>query len=373
MNKIKKASDFTIRFWKRKYSKSVIDRIIPKKHGSIALVSLSKNIYHNLALENYLAENVDLKNRNILLMWISEPCIVFGRHQNPWVECNVKEALSRDVKVVRRYSGGGCVYHDHGNLNISFITDRQRYDRKYNLTIIKNSMEKLNFNNISFEITSRHDIFVKNHLNLTESFKISGSAARLASKFSYHHCTLLFDANLDNMKLLRSNLNDLIVTKATPSIRSKCINLKNFLFEQSFDISHLITKLSEEFWRFNSVNWSSDFLYQYVNPEEDEIIKTTNKYSQELSSWDFAFGSTPKFDLLVNLENNRKIIFSIVNGHINNYLLEEISDENFIQGLNILLNTKFKRESIIEKFKTHNLINFHSQFIQLFEFFNKNI
>lgn len=96
------------------YFKSIIPH---DKEGHLALVSLSNNIHYNLALENYLAENVDLKNRSILLIWRSDKCVVYGRHQNPWIECNLREAELNSVKVARRYSGGGCVYHDLGKLN----------------------------------------------------------------------------------------------------------------------------------------------------------------------------------------------------------------------------------------------------------------
>ncbi|CAF0898006.1 unnamed protein product [Brachionus calyciflorus] len=360
----------------RNYSQDVIDKIIPKKQGSIALVSLSNNIYENLALENYISENVDLKNRNILLMWVSEPCIVFGRHQNPWLECNVKEALERSVKVVRRYSGGGCVYHDFGNLNISFITDRQRYDRQYNLTIIKNSLERLNFNNVSFEITPRHDIFVKNHNSVDESFKISGSAARLASKFSYHHCTLLFDANLENMKLLRSNLGDKITTKATPSVRSKCINLKKFLPEEKFDLNEIIKMLCEQFWKVNWNNWSSDFLFQYVNPEDELIKQATSKFSNELRNWDFSFGSTPKFDLSINLGNEKNIILTIANGLIKDYKIvgHFYNEEDQIRkGLDFLIGSKFEKENLNQLFIQNDLTSLNFVFKNLSEFFNNNI
>ena len=118
-------------------------QILPNESsGSLALFSLSKNIYTNLAFENAIAESINSKpDLSVLLMWISEPCIVYGRHQNPWLECDVKHSGEEGVEAVRRYSGGGCVYHDHGNLNISFLTNRLKFDRKTNLSIIKEGLE----------------------------------------------------------------------------------------------------------------------------------------------------------------------------------------------------------------------------------------
>ena len=36
----------------------------------------------------------------------------------------------------RRNSGGGTVYHDLGNLNISFMTSKEEYNRLKNLQLI---------------------------------------------------------------------------------------------------------------------------------------------------------------------------------------------------------------------------------------------
>ena len=42
--------------------------------------------------------------------------------------------------IVRRKSGGGTVYHDLGNINLSFITHRERHQRKDNLKFICESL-----------------------------------------------------------------------------------------------------------------------------------------------------------------------------------------------------------------------------------------
>lgn len=73
------------------------------------LVSTSKNIYENLALEDWLFENTDFQKESVLLLWRNTPCVVFGRHQNPWVECNVPYCQKHEVDLVRRKSGGKLV------------------------------------------------------------------------------------------------------------------------------------------------------------------------------------------------------------------------------------------------------------------------
>ena len=75
----------------------------------------------NLALEEHCLRNLDAAN-DYVLFYINQPSIIIGKHQNPFKECNVAYARQRGIQMVRRISGGGAVFHDHGNLNFSFIT-----------------------------------------------------------------------------------------------------------------------------------------------------------------------------------------------------------------------------------------------------------
>lgn len=122
-------------------------------------ISQSTDIYTNLALEDWLYRNFDFKSHHILMLWQSDPCVVIGRHQNPWLECNVSELpniAENGVKLARRNSGGGTVYHDNGNLNMTFFTQRERYNLKYNLEIISRSLFR-NYN-LKLNISPRNDL-----------------------------------------------------------------------------------------------------------------------------------------------------------------------------------------------------------------------
>lgn len=122
-------------------------------------ISQSKDIFTNLALEDWLYRNYDFKNHHILMLWQNDPCVVIGRHQNPWLEANVPELpniTEFGVKLARRNSGGGTVYHDNGNLNLTFFTPRERYNLKYNLEIICRSLFR-NYN-LALQITKRNDL-----------------------------------------------------------------------------------------------------------------------------------------------------------------------------------------------------------------------
>ena len=96
----------------------------------------------------------------MLLLWRNDPCVVIGRHQNPWTESNVPFLRNSNVNLARRNSGGGTVYHDLGNINFTFFTQKSEYRRKHNLEIICSAIRRLT--NLDVAINDREDIVLNN-------------------------------------------------------------------------------------------------------------------------------------------------------------------------------------------------------------------
>lgn len=103
-------------------------------------ISQSHDIFTNLALEDWLYRNSNFTNHHALLLWSNDPCVVVGRHQNPYGEANMAQLQEAGIAVARRSTGGGTVYHDRGNLNMTFYTPRERYNRNYNLNILTRAL-----------------------------------------------------------------------------------------------------------------------------------------------------------------------------------------------------------------------------------------
>jgi len=83
--------------------------------SSTASIYLSKStcIYENLAFEEWLFRNHNLdKCGEAMLIWSNTPSVVIGKHQNPWMEVDIKFLKDNNVNLARRNSGGGTVYHD---------------------------------------------------------------------------------------------------------------------------------------------------------------------------------------------------------------------------------------------------------------------
>lgn len=136
----------------KKNIKSIPDSEIRKS----VFISQSYDIFTNLALEDWFYRNFDFTNHHVLMLWANDPCVVVGRHQNPFLEANVTKLEKAGIELARRNSGGGTVYHDRGNMNLTFFTPRERYNRTYNLNIVTRALFREW--GIKAEISKRDDI-----------------------------------------------------------------------------------------------------------------------------------------------------------------------------------------------------------------------
>ena len=95
----------------------------------------------NLAIEEHLLRNV-FAGEDLLLFYVNAPSIIIGRNQNTLAEINPRYVDAHGIIVVRRLSGGGAVYHDAGNLNVSVIVPRTEYVEQKQYDLIFQCLEK---------------------------------------------------------------------------------------------------------------------------------------------------------------------------------------------------------------------------------------
>nr|XP_016928651.1 lipoyltransferase 1, mitochondrial [Drosophila suzukii] len=261
-------------------------------------ISQSSDVFTNLALEDWLYKNFDFSHHHVLLLWANDPCVVIGRHQNPFTEANVSRLVERGITLARRNSGGGAVYHDLGNLNCTFFSPRERYDRKYNLNIVTRALFREWA--IKAEINERDDIVVMNK-------KISGTAAKLGHPNSYHHCTILASANKLHLgeSLVREPAN--YISRATASVPSQIRNLVDV--NRMVNVAQLRSAVGYEYLRTAATTLEDGGSTQTMKQRGFQLINPTEKWFpgiEELrsnySSWDWVIGKTPKFTVQKDLE-----------------------------------------------------------------------
>lgn len=242
------------------------------------LKSAVTNPWFNLATEDWIFQALDA-NSHTLFLWRNSETVVIGRSQNPWVECKIDKMEADEVFLARRQSGGGAMFHDLGNTNFTFLSPKDSYDQEANFTIIINALKKLG---IDAQLSGRNDIQVGDR-------KISGNAFKHAMDRSFHHGTLLVNAD---MQKLGDYLNPhplKLKAKGIKSVRARVANLKEF----NEDITHeiLSNALIEAFCEYYGETTPVEELDEASLAEQP----TLNQYYEQMADWNWRFGKTPEF------------------------------------------------------------------------------
>ena len=180
------------------------------------------DIYFHLAAEEYLLKQ---GNEDIFMLWQDTPSVVIGKHQRLRSEVDQEWAEREQVHVARRFSGGGAVYHDLGNVNLTFIETTPRLLEF--VTYLQRTLDFLNSMGLMATGGERLGIYLN-------GLKISGSAQCLYKDRVLYHCTLLYDTDLT---ALHQALNPepmvddetLSSVYAVPSVRSEVTNIRRHL------------------------------------------------------------------------------------------------------------------------------------------------
>lgn len=234
--------------------------------------------WQNLAVDEYLLRNIKAGDM-ILHIYVNNNCVVIGRHQNPWRECNLAAMDTDGVKLVRRISGGGAVFHDLGNLNFSFITDKKRYNVPRQMGVILNTIRDLG---ISGEFSGRNDILVQGK-------KFSGNAFCDIRQGCQHHGTLLVDTDISNLSKYLQVSEKKIRDKGVSSVKARVCNLSDFAQGLTVDMvkDALCRAFAAEYGGYKPLDLTST--------AKQEIQDLYNKQS----SWQWRLGHTPQFDIVL--------------------------------------------------------------------------
>lgn len=178
------------------------------------------DIYFNLAAEEYLLKHSE---ENYCIIWQSHPSVVLGKHQNVYAEVDIDFVQANDIHIARRYSGGGTVYHDLGNINITFIETTSKINFDKYIQLVSNVLSDLK---IDTEINERRALFTKGH-------KISGSAQCIFKNRVLFHCTLLFNSDLYRLNKALESKDENSIYKGpkifVKSVKSPTANISTYL------------------------------------------------------------------------------------------------------------------------------------------------
>src|SRR5699024_7192603 len=175
----------------------------------------------NLALEEYILQNFG-EDDTYLLFYINEPSIIIGRNQNTVEEINTEYVDQNGIKVVRRLSGGGAVYHDEGNLNFSFITKDDGNSFHNFAKFTQPVVEALNNIGVPAKLEGRNDLVI-------EGRKFSGNAMYSTKGRMFSDGTLMLDSEIEHVVAALNVKKEKIESKGIKSIRSRVANISEYL------------------------------------------------------------------------------------------------------------------------------------------------
>lgn len=241
----------------------------------------SVNPYYNQALEEFLLNQTD---DDVIIIWQNNNAIVVGKHQNALAEINYEFTYLNKIDVVRRLSGGGTVFHDLGNVNFTFIKKYNEknpsIDFKKFLTPILNFLNELG---LDAQFSGRNDILIDNK-------KISGNAEHIFHKQKkiLHHGTLLFNSNLEFLKMALKGNSENYKDKAVKSVKSKVTNISKYLSKPitTLDFIDMIVKYLK-----NDNHNCKELLLS-----ENEIKSIENIANQKYCTWQWNYAYSPKYE-----------------------------------------------------------------------------
>lgn len=241
----------------------------------------------NLAIEIFLLQEMKV-NEPILLFYINEPSIIIGRNQNTIEEINKDYVDAHGIHVVRRFSGGGAVYHDFGNLNFSFIMPDDGNSFRDFEKLTKPIVQALHEMGVEgAQLKGRNDLVI-------DDMKFSGNAMYATNGRMFAHGTIMFDSDINEVVNALKVRKDKIESKGIKSIRSRVTNIKPFLPKDKQDMTTEAFR-EEILLKIFGVD-SVDQVKTYTLTEEDwvKINEISDKYYR---NWDWNYGKSPAFDI----------------------------------------------------------------------------
>lgn len=238
------------------------------------------SVYENFALESFLAREKQASDRCWLLVWRTPKTIMLGRYQNLLSEVNVPYAQEHHIDIIRRKSGGGCIYTDPGTWQYSLICPER--DTEVNFSVfLEPVVAVLRKLGVPAEIKGRNDL-------VAAGKKISGAAQSRQNGYIIHHGSLLFSTDLQEMVEVLHPRKYQVKSAAIASVRARVTTMQPWLPAMT----------SEDFGRAFQENLSTPGYPPYT-------LTTADKAGLARYVQDFAaagqdlYRQNPAFDLTV--------------------------------------------------------------------------
>ena len=244
------------------------------------LESPSRDPYFNLALEEYVFERMD-KSKSYFLLWQNDNTIVVGKYQNTAEEIDQAYVDAHHIRVARRLSGGGAVYHDRGNLNFTFIVDRADAPGLNFKIFVRPVVEALARFGVHAAFTGRNDLTI-------DGMKFSGNAQYARRGRLLHHGCIMLDSNLTSVADALRVKEAKFASKAVKSVRSRVTTIN----------AHAPAPISMEDFKgaLKECAMASGELEPCTLTEED-LAAIRKLRDEKYATWAWNYGFSPAYDM----------------------------------------------------------------------------
>ncbi|MCR4673308.1 MAG: lipoate--protein ligase [Lachnospiraceae bacterium] len=244
------------------------------------LESPSHDPYFNLAAEQYVFDTLSA-GKDCLMLWQNDKAVIIGKYQNAAAEINAAFVKEHGIRVVRRLSGGGAVYHDLGNINYTFITDSEGIERLSLQRFCVPLRDALRDLGVPAVISGRNDITIG-------GLKCSGSSQYIKNGRVLHHGTVMFDSDLSTVAGALNVSEDKYRFKGTKSVRSRVANIRPHL-PQDMDIAGFFAVLKEKMLGAGEAEE-----YSFT---ENDIVCISRLRDSVYSTWEWNYGRSGAFSV----------------------------------------------------------------------------
>lgn len=313
------------------------------------IVNKSNNPAYNIALEAYAFREL-LSEDEIFILWINEPAIIIGKHQNTIQEINKEYIDAHGIHVARRLSGGGAVYHDLNNLNYTIISNKSEEGAFDFKTFSQPVIETLSDLGVKAEFTGRNDLEINGK-------KFCGNAQAYYKGRMMHHGCLLFDVDMTVLGDALKVSKDKIESKGIKSVRARVTNIIDELPEKitvnEFS-DKILAKMKETY----------PDMTEYVL-SEDELAKIQKSADEQFGNWDWVYGKAPEYTIERNVRypagkintfaNVEKSIIKNIKIYGDFFGIKDVQD---IEEL--LVGTRYENKDVLEKLKTIDTTQYFS-------------
>ena len=242
--------------------------------------SNSTDPYFNLALEEYVFDRLP-KDESYFMLWQNANTIVIGKYQNALEEVNQTVVDERGIKVARRLSGGGAVYHDMGNLNFTFIVDQKDVKGMNFKIFVEPVVETLKGFDVAAEFTGRNDIVI-------DGMKISGNSQYVKKHRVMHHGCIMLDSDLEKVADALNVKAAKFKSKNSKSVRSRVTTI-NAHAPRKISMEEFKTALKEHIL-------GSDGMEPYELTEED-LREIKRLRDEKYSTWAWNYGQAVQYEM----------------------------------------------------------------------------